>query len=139
VVRLPRQMQRQVIELDTGARFAVHVCRPLPSVCGQARWFLTAQPLELGLAALICVVSPGLSSITKFYVVPSLDGIKKSVNLREDHPIISAGVELESLSQFYEAAVGCASQNIAGADNGFSKVVVSLWPVNSKHNWHAIP
>jgi DNA invertase Pin-like site-specific DNA recombinase/DNA-binding winged helix-turn-helix (wHTH) protein len=106
VIRLPRQVQRQVVELDHIGYVAIHICRPSEStMTGKPRWVLESQPKEEGLTALICCVNKRLEGITCFYVVPNLGGpIESSKIIGEGHPLLRSGRRLLSLSDFYEAA-----------------------------------
>jgi DNA invertase Pin-like site-specific DNA recombinase/DNA-binding winged helix-turn-helix (wHTH) protein len=103
VVRLPGQVQRQVVELDHNVYVAIHLCRPSEStMTGTPRWVLLSQPKEKGLAALICVCDDRLDRITCFYVVPNLgDLIEGCKIIGECHPLLRSGRRLESLSEFY--------------------------------------
>jgi len=103
VVRLPGQVQRQVVELDHNAYVAIHLCRPSEStMTGEPRWVLLSQPKEKGLAALICGCDERLDRITCFYVVPNLgDLIEGCKIIGECHPLLKSGRRLQSLCEFY--------------------------------------
>ena len=76
MIRLPGQVQRQVVELERNMYVAIQICRPSEStVSGNPRWVLRAQPKEKGLATLICTCAESLDRITRFYVVPDLGDV----------------------------------------------------------------
>jgi DNA invertase Pin-like site-specific DNA recombinase/DNA-binding winged helix-turn-helix (wHTH) protein len=106
VIRLPGQVQRQVVELDHTGYVAIHICCPSEStMTGKPRWVLLSQPKEKGLAALICGCNKSLDGITCFYVVPNLgDLIEGCKIIGEGHPLVRSGRRLRSLSEFYGVA-----------------------------------
>lgn len=106
IVRLPGQVQRQVVELDHNAYVSIHVCRPSEStMTGEPRWVLLRQPREKELAALICGCDEHLDRITCFYVVPNLrDLVKGCKIIGERHPLLKSATRLQSLSDFYVVA-----------------------------------
>jgi DNA invertase Pin-like site-specific DNA recombinase/DNA-binding winged helix-turn-helix (wHTH) protein len=105
IVRQPNQKMRQVIELNNGSRIAVSLCTPTPAAYGKQRWLLKMQPKERGLAALLCTVNMSLDRITNFYVVSPMYNDGKFVILREQHPLLTSGEKIDSLSLFYDAAI----------------------------------
>jgi DNA invertase Pin-like site-specific DNA recombinase/DNA-binding winged helix-turn-helix (wHTH) protein len=100
------QSQRRAIELDNSLQIVVHICRPVrPTLGGEPRWLLIAQPRESGVPALICFADKNMSQLISFYVVPEFGQIIRRYKvLREGHPWLAAGKRLESLSQFHEVA-----------------------------------
>jgi DNA invertase Pin-like site-specific DNA recombinase/DNA-binding winged helix-turn-helix (wHTH) protein len=106
LIRLPGQVQRQVVELDHIGYVAIHICCPSEStITGKPRWVLLSQPKEKGLAALICGCNRRLDGITCFYLVPNLgDLIEGCKIIGEGHPLLRVGRHLQSLSEFYGVA-----------------------------------
>jgi DNA invertase Pin-like site-specific DNA recombinase/DNA-binding winged helix-turn-helix (wHTH) protein len=104
-VRMPGQIQRQVVEVDEELKIALHVCRPTDTtVSGDLRWILITQPLEKGLGALVCTTDLTLQRIRDYYVVPPFPETRhRSVNIGEKHPWLTAGTRLHSLSEFCTA------------------------------------
>ena len=119
MIRLPGQVQRQVVELEHNMYVAIQICRPSEStVSGNPRWVLRAQPKEKGLATLICTCAESLDRITRFYVVPDLGDVVHGCKIfGEGHRIVTAGRRLQSLSEFCDVATEVLA-NRKPQDNG---------------------
>jgi DNA invertase Pin-like site-specific DNA recombinase/DNA-binding winged helix-turn-helix (wHTH) protein len=105
IIRLPRQVKRQIIEVDNNVHISINVCRPAESTkSGAPRWMLIAQPKEKGLPSLICTPNEDLDGITAFYLVRSLGDLSaRCTTIGEHHPLLAFGKRLKSLSDFYGA------------------------------------
>jgi DNA invertase Pin-like site-specific DNA recombinase/DNA-binding winged helix-turn-helix (wHTH) protein len=101
MVRLPGQMQRQVLELEHRLLVALHICRPsTPTLAGEPRWVLIGQPKEKDLPALIGTSDETVSNIRDFFVVPPLGKTKRCTVIGEHHPFLLLARRLDCLYQF---------------------------------------
>jgi DNA invertase Pin-like site-specific DNA recombinase/DNA-binding winged helix-turn-helix (wHTH) protein len=106
IVRLAPNAQRRVIELDSGLRIGVHICRPTrATVSREPRWLLQRQPKEASLPGLICFPDQSLSRLTDLYFAPEFGKlIKRYKVLNREHSWLAAGKRLESLAQLCDVA-----------------------------------
>jgi DNA invertase Pin-like site-specific DNA recombinase/DNA-binding winged helix-turn-helix (wHTH) protein len=106
-IRMPGQHQRQVIQLDGRLRFAVLIARPIPSTSsGKSRWQVRNHIEERGLPALICTADPKHSMLSNYYLVPgSSISMRRVITFGEENPMLKSGVKLQTLGEFYNAAL----------------------------------
>lgn len=106
IVQLPHQSGRQALELTDGLRISLHMCRPLPPTLQGPRWIIVGHSKEKDLISLICLTDKGLNGFDGFYLVPEVGSLMNRYKIvHEEHPLLKAGVHLESLSQFLDAVV----------------------------------
>lgn len=96
---------RRFLELD-GSRVAVHMCALVRnSRRGALRWRLEVNSEEASLVSLVCLSNRSMSGFSGLYVLPELASvIRRNKTLYKGHPLLRGGIQLQNLSQFYEAA-----------------------------------
>lgn len=102
---------RAILVLDNGLRIVLQICRRAPPV-RKARWcLLRGQPRSAQLD-LICLLNENNGGVYRFFLVPHFDSGPLRRKLREHADrLLSTGINLDDLSQLYEAAICLASNS----------------------------
>jgi len=101
VSHLPNR-NRSMLLVDDRFDVSLLLCRTKRRKGGNLHWVVEPNPAEREYITLLCTMTPEHNGILNYYLFPRIDS--KSHRSYEADPWLATGIQLKSLSQFYEAA-----------------------------------
>ncbi len=93
---------RHVIEFPNAGRIGITLCRSYFRPDGFRYWLLYVRSAERNLLALICLMNRDNDGIESFYVMPSIDALRR-MTLTAMDPWFRRGIKLKSLDKLRSA------------------------------------
>jgi len=98
----PEGRRAELLHFRDLGYLSVLICRSKSETGGLRYWALFTRPYERPLPTRVCLLSRKNDSVEKFYVMPSIDAIKKMKLTPEDH-WFRRGLRLENLTELKHA------------------------------------
>jgi hypothetical protein len=96
---------RPIVELDTGIRIAIRLCRK-ELVTGRGELWRVYRGRDQGEhLTLLCLMNEQSDSVAKHYLVGPINHLSTEFAVRIDDRLLESGARLRDLSEFYESAV----------------------------------